>query len=143
MILAPGTNSWQPKAGGPVAAMINNLGGLSVLELSVVTDEVLRQLDARAIVVARSMSGTYVSSLDGPGFSVTLLGLDEELLLLLDAPTAAPAWPRAMSSCQTHIVASDEPARFGVSNETVAIFPVPRGTSSTILSQCVCADCSL
>jgi dihydroxyacetone kinase len=108
--------------------MVNNLGGLSVLELSVIAEEVLRQLDARGVEVARSMSGTFVSSLDGPGFSVTLLGLDDELMPLLDAPTAAPAWPRTMSlgwkgdlETQEQIDASDKeiicPIRLG-----------PRGT---------------
>ncbi|GAQ08587.1 triokinase/FMN cyclase [Aspergillus lentulus] len=96
IVLKPRAGTWTPTTGQPVAVIVNNLGGLSVLELGVIAEEVLRLLDARDIEVARSMSRTFVSSLDGPGFSVTLLGLDDELMPLLDAPTAAPAWPTTM-----------------------------------------------
>lgn len=106
IILAPGSSFWQPELGQPVAVMINNLGGLSVLEISVVADEVLRQLDARGILIERCLFGTFVSALDGPGFSVTLLGLDDEILPLLDHPTTAPGWPNAMSTFHKDVVAS-------------------------------------
>ncbi|KAJ6261277.1 Dihydroxyacetone kinase [Drechslerella dactyloides] len=78
-----------------VAVMVNNLGGLSTLELHVTAHEVLRQLDTRVTVVRRFV-GTFMTSLDGPGFSVTLLNLDDNLLPLLDEPTAAPAWPKSL-----------------------------------------------
>ncbi|KAG5752447.1 hypothetical protein H9Q72_002455 [Fusarium xylarioides] len=76
--------------------MVNNLGGLSVLEIGVVADEVVKQLAQRSIYIERSLVGTFITSLDGPGFSVTLLSLDDELRDLLDAPTTAPAWPRSI-----------------------------------------------
>lgn len=90
---------WQPSPGEKVALMVNNLGGLSVLELGVVADEVVGQLLLRDMEMARSLVGTFVTSLDGPGFSVTLLRLDHELEELLDAPTTAPAWPRSIHGC--------------------------------------------
>ncbi|KAF4459370.1 Dihydroxyacetone kinase 2 [Fusarium albosuccineum] len=101
MMFTPKANMWQPKTGQRVALMVNNLGGLSVLELGVVTDEVVQQLGKRDIKIARSLVGTFVTSLDGPGFSVTLLELDEELEELLDAPTTAPAWPRSIHGWAT------------------------------------------
>lgn len=76
--------------------MVNNLGGLSLLEISVIAEEVHRQLELRSIIVKRFMFGTFVTALDGPGFSVTVLGLDDELLSLLDAPTTAPSWPKSI-----------------------------------------------
>ncbi|KAJ4174413.1 Dihydroxyacetone kinase 2 [Fusarium falciforme] len=94
-------NMWQPKPGQRVALMVNNLGGLSVLELGIIADEVVSQLGSRDIKIARSLVGTFVTSLDGPGFSVTLLELDEELEELLDAPTTAPAWPRSIHGWAT------------------------------------------
>lgn len=96
MMFKPKANMWQPTTGQRVALMVNNLGGLSVLELGVVADEVVRQLDTRDIKIDRSLVGTFVTSLNGPGFSVTLLQLDEELQKLLDEPTTAPAWPRSI-----------------------------------------------
>ncbi|EXA31502.1 hypothetical protein FOVG_17203 [Fusarium oxysporum f. sp. pisi HDV247] len=96
MIFTAKPNMWHPKPGLRVALMVNNLGGLSLLELGVVADEVVRQVVERGIKIDKSLVGTFVTSLDGPGFSATLLQLDEELKQLLDAPTTAPAWPRSI-----------------------------------------------
>ncbi|KAF1989916.1 Dak1-domain-containing protein [Aulographum hederae CBS 113979] len=83
---------------GKIAVMINNLGGLSVLELSVIADEVLLQLSKKVSRIHRVFVGTFVTSLDGPGVSITLCKLDDESESLLDAPTAVNAWPKAASS---------------------------------------------
>ncbi|KAH7131499.1 Dak1 domain-containing protein [Dactylonectria estremocensis] len=111
---------WQPERGQRVALMVNNLGGLSVLELGVVADEVVRQLvESRGITIDRCLVGTFVTSLDAPGFSATLLRLDDELAELLDAPTTAPAWPRSIHGWATDaesvssretVVAAEEPS---------------------------------
>ncbi len=101
MIFTPKPNMWHPQPGLRVALMINNLGGLSVLELSVIVDEVARQMGNQGIKIERSLAGTFVTSLDGPGFSVTVLQLDDELEELLDAPTTAPAWPRSIHGLAT------------------------------------------
>lgn len=77
------------------AVMINNLGGLSVLELHSVADEVLRQLSTHVPEIRKVFIGSFVTSLDGPGISVTLLQLDSELENLLDAPTTVHAWPKS------------------------------------------------
>jgi hypothetical protein len=76
------------------AVMINNLGGLSVLELRIVADEILRQLASKLPKISRVFIGSFVTALDGPGVSVTLLNLDPELEALLDAPTSVLAWPK-------------------------------------------------
>ena len=75
--------------------MINNLGGLSVLELQIVADEILRQLGTQMPNIRRVFVGTFVTALDGPGISVTLLALDSELDALLVAPTTVNAWPKS------------------------------------------------
>lgn len=81
-----------------VALMVNNLGGLSVLEMTVIAEEVLKQVTAKGLRVSRSLTGTFVTSLDGPGFSITVLEVDIEIEQLLDAPTSAPAWPRKLAT---------------------------------------------
>ncbi|KAF5022478.1 hypothetical protein F66182_5450 [Fusarium sp. NRRL 66182] len=101
IMFTPKATMWQPQKEQRVALMVNNLGGLSVLELGVVADEVVKQLVLRGVHVDRSLVGTFVTSLDGPGFSVTLLSLDDELTELLDAPTTAPAWPRSIHGWAT------------------------------------------
>ena len=101
MIFTPKEHMWQPEKGQRIALMVNNLGGLSVLELGIVADEVVSQLIQKDVKIERSLVGTFVTSLDGPGFSVTLLSLDDELTGLLDAPTTAPAWPRSIHGWAT------------------------------------------
>jgi len=101
MMFRPKEHMWQPEKGQRVALMVNNLGGLSVLELGVVADEVVKQLVEKDVRIERSLVGTFVTSLDGPGFSVTLLSLDDELTELLDAPTTAASWPRSIHGWAT------------------------------------------
>lgn len=77
-----------------VTLMVNNLGGLSPLELSAITTEVLKQLDAHTGISypVRVAQGTYMTSLDGPGFSITLLKAKKAFLPYLDMPTSAFGW---------------------------------------------------
>jgi dihydroxyacetone kinase-like protein len=71
-----------------VLAFVNGLGGTPLMELYVVYGELHRLLESRGIVVARNLIGSYITSLDMAGFSITLLRLDGELTALWDAPVA-------------------------------------------------------
>jgi dihydroxyacetone kinase-like protein len=77
--------------GSAVIAIVNGLGSAYPLELQVATRAVHQLLKARGLHVARFLVGTYVSSLDMHGVSVTLLPADDELLRLWDAPVRTPA----------------------------------------------------
>ena len=80
--------------------MINNLGGVSGLEMTGIVTEVSRQLqEAWGIKPKQILAGTYITSLNGNGFSITLLrlqdtGLGEEksMLDLLEAPAEVMGW---------------------------------------------------
>lgn len=82
--------------------LVNNLGGLSVLEMGGITNEVLGQLAADyGIKPARVLSGTYMTSLNMLGFSISVLktadtGLKHSMLQLLDAPAEATGWTAAV-----------------------------------------------
>ncbi|MFI2367866.1 dihydroxyacetone kinase subunit DhaK [Streptomyces sp. NPDC018833] len=80
----------------PVIALVNGMGGTPLLELYGFNAEVQRVLTERDVVVARTLVGNYVTSLDMSGCSVTLCQVDEELLRLWDAPVQTPAlrWGR-------------------------------------------------
>jgi phosphoenolpyruvate---glycerone phosphotransferase subunit DhaK len=78
-------------AGDGVIAFVNGLGGTPLIELYVVYNEVNRILGRHQVRVARSLVGSYITSLDMAGTSVTLLKLDDELLSLWDAPVRTPA----------------------------------------------------
>ncbi|XP_012884729.1 PREDICTED: bifunctional ATP-dependent dihydroxyacetone kinase/FAD-AMP lyase (cyclizing) [Dipodomys ordii] len=79
--------------GSSVVLMVNNLGGLSFLELGIIADAAVRALEGRGVKVARALVGTFMSALEMPGVSLTLLLVDEPLLKLIDAETNAAAWP--------------------------------------------------
>jgi dihydroxyacetone kinase len=82
-------------AGERVAVLINNLGATTAMELAIVGRRVLSRLEARGLEVERLYSGTFVSSLDMAGISISLLRVNDERLRWLDTPTSAPAWPNA------------------------------------------------
>src|SRR3954471_1975749 len=81
-------------AGDAIIAFVNGLGGTPLIELYVMYNEVNRILGAHGMSVARSLVGSYITSLDMAGSSVTLLKVDEEMLSLWDAPvrTSALRW---------------------------------------------------
>lgn len=81
------------RAGSSVVLMVNNLGGLSFLELGIIADAAVRALEGRGVKIARALVGTFMSALEMPGISLTLLLVDEPLLKLIDAETTASAWP--------------------------------------------------
>ncbi|MFL6101242.1 MAG: dihydroxyacetone kinase subunit DhaK [Actinomycetales bacterium] len=79
------------RSGDPVIAFVNGLGGTPLIELYVMYNEVARILSAHGVTVARSLVGSYITSLEMAGSSVTLLKADDELLSLWDAPVRTPA----------------------------------------------------
>ena len=79
--------------------MMNNLGGISALELGGIVDEVCGQLaNSYSIKPVRILAGAFMTSLNGPGFSITLLKVDDQTLELLDMPTEATGWSSAIRS---------------------------------------------
>lgn len=83
-----------------VVLLVNNLGGVSVLELGGITNEVVEQLaNDWDIKPVRVLAGTFMTSLNGMGFSISLLkvtdtglGAGASMIELLDAPSEAAGW---------------------------------------------------
>jgi phosphoenolpyruvate---glycerone phosphotransferase subunit DhaK len=80
--------------GARVLAFVNGMGGTPELELYLLYHEVDKLLRAAGLEPARSLVGSYITSLEMAGASLTLLELDDELVSLWDAPvdTAALRW---------------------------------------------------
>jgi dihydroxyacetone kinase-like protein len=76
--------------GRGVIAFVNGMGGTPLLELYLMYAEVAAVLEKAGIVIARNLVGTYMTSLEMAGCSVTLLQADDELLRLWDAPVRTP-----------------------------------------------------
>jgi dihydroxyacetone kinase-like protein len=77
-------------AGDGVLAFVNGLGGTPLIELYVMYAEVAAILERSGVTVARSLVGSYMTSLEMAGCSVTLLKVDDDLVRLWDAPVRTP-----------------------------------------------------
>jgi phosphoenolpyruvate---glycerone phosphotransferase subunit DhaK len=81
----------KPAAGAKVLPFVNGMGGTPAIELYLLYNEVDRQLRAAGVEPVRNLVGSYITSLEMAGMSVTLLELDDELTALWDAPVHTPA----------------------------------------------------
>ncbi|KAJ5782393.1 hypothetical protein N7457_004167 [Penicillium paradoxum] len=104
--------------------LINNLGGVSPLELAGITDEVYRQLQRDYQVnMVRVIQGTFLTSLNGLGFSISLMKLvdpgyaGKTMLELLDAPAEAVGWSAPINTA-TWDNRNDDPVELKSSNLT-------------------------
>ncbi|MBR0645158.1 dihydroxyacetone kinase family protein, partial [Plastoroseomonas hellenica] len=80
-------------AGDRVALLVNGLGGTPPMELAIVARRAFVLLRERGLKVERAWAGEFLTALEMPGCSLSVLKLDGERLALLDAPASAPAWP--------------------------------------------------
>jgi dihydroxyacetone kinase len=98
---APGTR---------VVLLVNNLGGTPTMELAIVARRAVAVLEERKLAVERVYMGTFLSSLEMAGISLSVLPVDDERLSRLDAPTDAPAWPNAASRPRVRTAPPPEPS---------------------------------
>lgn len=93
------TSSWDEfvsektplQKGDKVIALVNNLGSVPVSELYGVYHRLAQRCQAFGIEIARSLVGSYCTSLDMQGVSITLTRVDDKLLKLWDAPVKTPS----------------------------------------------------
>lgn len=133
--------------------LVNNLGGLGVLEIGATTTEVVRQLSTdHQIRLLRVYSGAFMTSLDCPGFSLCLLFLQHEqedvILSLLDHPIAVCGWtgareptfwlplrdPRTNASPVKHVEPLEEQSRL-LCDLTIVIEHLEAGLHATITAE--------
>ncbi|NXO43416.1 TKFC cyclase, partial [Locustella ochotensis] len=128
--------------GSSVVLVVNNLGGLSCLELGIVAGAAVRCLENRGIRIARALVGSFMTALEMAGVSLTLMLVDEELLRLIDAETTAMAWPNAVvgpaTSRREEVPAPAEGPRkpqdeTGIGPGTARVQRVLEGVCSTLL----------
>jgi len=83
-----------PQAGQKVLLHVNGFGGTPLVELHLVYEWAWQYWNKRGLDIRRSLVGSYTTSLDMAGCSLTLTLLDDEMLRLWDAPvdTAALRW---------------------------------------------------
>lgn len=82
------------RARGPALLFVNGFGGTPSMELYLMYNSARKIFEKRGVTVTRSLVGSYVTSLDMAGCSITLTVLEDETTALWDAPvhTAALRW---------------------------------------------------
>jgi dihydroxyacetone kinase-like protein len=76
--------------GDKVLAFVNGMGGTPLIELYIAYNELNTFLAGRGIEISRNLIGSYITSLEMAGCSITLLKLSDELVRLWDAPVKTP-----------------------------------------------------
>jgi dihydroxyacetone kinase-like protein len=82
------------KRGQEAILLVNGFGGTPALELYVMVNAALKVLNGVGVKVVRHLTGSYVTSLEMAGCSITVTAVDADMLSLWDAPvhTAALRW---------------------------------------------------
>ncbi|KAJ3181399.1 hypothetical protein HDU85_003719 [Gaertneriomyces sp. JEL0708] len=118
-------NYLQVQPGERVALMVNDLGGLTGLELNILVQDAIRHLStlpdgSKNLTVVRVISGRLMTSLEmaGASFTILKLGQHEGILQALDTPVKCVAWPGVVGShddtagqLRSDAVFTEEPSR--------------------------------
>jgi len=93
-LLTPILDDLPFSSGDRVLAFVNGMGGTPLIELYVVYNKVAQMCADRGVTIDRNLVGSYITSLEMAGCSITLLKLDDEMTRLWDAPvhTLALRW---------------------------------------------------
>jgi phosphoenolpyruvate---glycerone phosphotransferase subunit DhaK len=80
--------------GDRILAFVNGMGGTPTSELYIVYRKLAEICSKRGLQIVRSLIGSYITSLEMQGCSITLLKLDDEMIELWDAPvkTSSFCW---------------------------------------------------
>jgi phosphoenolpyruvate---glycerone phosphotransferase subunit DhaK len=79
------------KSGDEVLMFVNGLGGTPLIELYIVYRKAAEIAQKAGLKITRNFVGSYITSLEMAGTSITLLKLDAGLTKLWDAPVHTPA----------------------------------------------------
>jgi dihydroxyacetone kinase-like protein len=78
------------KAGDEVLLFVNGMGGTPLIELYIVYRKAAQIAAKHGLKVVRNLVGSYITSLEMAGTSITMLKMDSDLLKLWDAPVKTP-----------------------------------------------------
>jgi phosphoenolpyruvate---glycerone phosphotransferase subunit DhaK len=90
-LLAAILSDLAPKRGSEAILFVNGFGGTPLIELYLLYREAARIVEAAGVKPVRSLVGSYVTSLDMAGASITLSLLEGDHAKLWDAPVHTPA----------------------------------------------------
>jgi phosphoenolpyruvate---glycerone phosphotransferase subunit DhaK len=89
-LLEPVLSDLPFNSGDRVLAFVNGMGGTPQIELYIAMRRVGAALSEAGLRLERTLIGSYITSLEMAGLSITLLRLDDEMIRLWDAPVLTP-----------------------------------------------------
>jgi len=78
-------------AGDDVLLFVNGMGGTPLIELYLVYRRAHELATRHGVRIVRNLVGSYITSLEMAGCSITLLKLDDEMVTAWDAPVHTPS----------------------------------------------------
>jgi dihydroxyacetone kinase-like protein len=84
------------RSGDEVLMFVNGLGGTPLIELYIVYRKAAEIAAKAGLKITRNFVGSYITSLEMAGTSITLLKLDAQLTRLWDAPVNTPTLRRGV-----------------------------------------------
>ncbi len=79
-----------------VVLMVNGMGATPMMELLIFSRKLVKLLHENGTKIFRSFAGSFVTSLDMAGVSLTLLRVDDEMKELLLDPERTPSFPKLL-----------------------------------------------
>ena len=79
------------QSGDRILAFVNGMGGTPNAELYLIYRQLSKICEQKGLQIVRKLIGSYITSLEMQGCSITLLRVDDELIELWDAPVKTPA----------------------------------------------------
>ena len=79
------------RTGDDVLLFVNGMGGTPLMELYIVYRQAAGIAKQHGLKIARNLVGSYITSLEMAGASITLLRMNDQLCRLWDAPVHTPA----------------------------------------------------
>ncbi|MDR1230331.1 MAG: dihydroxyacetone kinase subunit DhaK [Spirochaetaceae bacterium] len=78
------------KKGDEIILFVNGMGGTPLIELYVVYRAAFELARNSGITIVRNLVGSYITSLEMQGFSLTVMKANEDIVKLWDAPVLTP-----------------------------------------------------
>jgi phosphoenolpyruvate---glycerone phosphotransferase subunit DhaK len=91
LLMEPIISDLPYRSGDEVLLFVNGLGGTPLIELYIVYRKAAEIARKAGLKITRNFVGSYITSLEMAGTSITLLKLDAQLTKLWDAPVHTPA----------------------------------------------------
>jgi dihydroxyacetone kinase-like protein len=91
MLMEPVLSDLPFKSGESIILFVNGMGGTPLIELYIIYRKAAMIAEKHGLKIARNLVGSYITSLEMAGTSVTVLRADDNLIKLWDAPVNTPA----------------------------------------------------